>query len=147
VNADRVSGVMLFLFALGTGWEARKLPFGTVSTPDSGFFPLSLAVALAVLSALIVVATWLPEAGDSAPPSWQGAGRVAVAVGALVAYVAALNPLGYLVATILIMLVYLRGLEGLRWSASLAIAVASVVISYLLFRQLGVPLPAGIAPF
>jgi hypothetical protein len=55
--------------------------------------------------------------------------------------------LGYLVTTGLVMLVYLRGLERLRWGPSLAITVGSVVISYLLFRRLGVPLPAGIAPF
>jgi hypothetical protein len=147
VNADRLSGGVLFLFALGVGWEARKLPFGTVSTPDSGFFPLSLAVILAALSALIVIGSWLPEAGATPAPSWQGAGRVAIAVATLMAYVAALDALGYLVTTGLVMLVYLRGLERLRWGPSLAITVGSVVISYLLFRRLGVPLPAGIAPF
>jgi hypothetical protein len=72
---------------------------------------------------------------------------VAVGVAALLAYVAALNPLGYLVATVLVMLVYLRGLERLGWAASIGIAVVSVVISYVLFQRLGVPLPAGIAPF
>ena len=147
MNADRVSGVALFLFALATGWEARKLPFGTVNAPDSGFFPLSLAVMLAMLSALIVFASWLPGARATAPTSWQGAGRVALAVAALVAYVAVLNQLGYLLATALIMLLYLRGLERVRWSVSLAITIVSVVASYVLFRRLGVPLPAGIVPF
>ena len=147
MNADRVSGVVLFLFALAAGWEARKLPFGTVSTPDSGFFPLSLAVMLAALSALIVLASWLPIARDAEPPSWKNAGRVALVAAALVVYVAVLNRLGYLLASVLIMLFYLRGLERVRWSVTLAITIVSVVGSYLLFRRLGVPLPAGIVPF
>jgi hypothetical protein len=147
VNADRVSGVVLFLLALAVGWEARKLPFGTVNAPDSGFFPLSLAVMLAVLSALIVLASWQLQARHTAPPSWQGAGRVALAVAALVTYVAVLNQLGYLLASALVMLFYLRGLERLRWGVCLAITLASVVASYLLFRRLGVPLPPGIVPF
>ncbi len=147
MNADRVSGAALFLFALAAGWEARGLPFGTINAPDSGFFPLSLAVMLAVLSALIVLVTWLPEASAAAPPSWQGGGRMALVVVALVAYVAVLNRLGYPLATVLVMLFYLRGLERLRWSVSLTFAVVSVVASYVLFRQLGVPLPAGIMPF
>ena len=147
MHADRVSGVVLFLFALAAGWEARKLPFGTVNAPDSGFFPLSLAVMLAMLSALIVFATWLPGARATAPPSWHGAGRVALAVAALVVYVAVLNPLGYVLATALVTLLYLRGLERVGWGVSLAITIVSVVTSYLLFRRLGVPLPAGIMPF
>jgi hypothetical protein len=147
MNTDRVSGGVLLLFAAAAGWEAWKLPFGTINAPDSGFFPLSLAVTLALLSALIVLATWLPEARATTPPSWQGGGRVALAVAALVAYVAALNGLGYPLATVLVMLFYLRGLERLRWSVSLAFAIVSVVASYVLFRWLGVPLPAGILPF
>lgn len=147
MNTDRASGVVLFLFALAIGWEARKLPFGTVNAPDSGFFPLSLAVMLAMLSALIVFATWLPGTRATAPPSWQGAGRVALEAAALVAYVAVLDWLGYLLASALVMLLYLRVLERVGWGVSLATTMVSVVASYLLFQRLGVPLPAGIVPF
>ncbi|MBI2297225.1 MAG: tripartite tricarboxylate transporter TctB family protein [Betaproteobacteria bacterium] len=147
MNTDRVSGGVLLLFAAAVGWEAWKLPFGTINAPDSGFFPLSLAVALALLSALIVLATWLSGSRATTPPSWQGGNRVALLVVALVAYVAVLNPLGYLLATALVMLLYLRGLERVRWRVSLTVAVVSVVASDLLFRRLGVPLPAGILPF
>lgn len=146
MNADRASGVVLFLFALAVGWEARKLPFGTVNAPDSGFFPLSLAVALALLSGLVVLSTWLPETAAAAMPSWQGCGRVVVAVATLGAYVAVINRLGYLLATTLVMLLLLRGVERLKWGVSLAVTVVSVVTSYLLFRRLGVPLPSGIVP-
>ena len=147
MNADRVSGVVLFLFALAVAWEARRLPFGTINAPDSGFFPLSLAVALALLSGLIVLSTWLPETDAAAMPSWQGAGRVLVAVATMGAYVAVIDWLGYLLATALVMLVLLRGIERLKWRMSVAVTVVSVVASYLLFRRLGVPLPSGIVPF
>lgn len=147
MNADRVSGVVLFLFALAIAWEARLLPFGTINAPDSGFFPLSLAVALALLSGLVVLSTWLPQTAAAAMPSWRGAGRVMVAVATLVTYVAVINWLGYLLATALVMLLLLRGVERVRWGVSLAVTVVSVVVSYLLFRRLGVPLPPGIVPF
>ena len=147
MNADRVSGVALFLFALAAGWEAQKLPFGTVNAPDSGFFPLSLAVMLAILSALIVFARQPQAARATAPPSWRGAGRVALLVAALVAYLTMLNQVGYLLASALVMLLHLRGLERVRWGESLAITLLSVAATYLLFRRLGVPLPAGILPF
>jgi hypothetical protein len=147
MNADRVSGVVLFLFALAVAWQSRLLPFGTINAPDSGFFPMSLAVTLALLSGLVILSTWLPETAAAAMPSWRGAGRVVAAVATLVAYVAVINWLGYLLATALVMLLLLRGVERVTWGVSLAVTVVSVVASYLLFRRLGVPLPPGIVPF
>ena len=145
--ADRVSGMALLVFALAVAWEAAKLPFGSINAPDAGFFPLSLAVALALLSGLILLGTWLPETTALAMPSWRGASRVTVAVATMAAYVAVIEWLGYLLATALVMLSLLRGVERLRWRTSVVVSVVSVVGSYVLFRRLGVPLPPGIVPF
>lgn len=147
MNADRASGTALLVFALAVAWEAAKLPFGSVNTPDAGFFPLSLAIALTALSGLIVVRSWLPDAAAGTMPSWSGAGRVTMAAVAMVAYVAVIEWLGYLLATALVMLALLRGIERLKWRTSLVVTIASVVGSYVLFRRLGVPLPSGIVPF
>ena len=147
MNADRVSGMALLVFALAVAWEAAKLPFGSINAPDAGLFPLSLAVALALLSGLIVLGTWLPETAAAAMPSWRGAGRVMVAVTAMAAYIVVIDWLGYLLATALVMLLLLRGIERLKWRTSVAVTVVSVVGSYVLFGRLGVPLPSGILPF
>ncbi len=147
MNADRVSGLVLFVFALVVAWQAGKLPFGTINAPDSGFLPLSFAVALALLSALLVLRSWLPKTAAVTMPSWQGAGRVAVAVATLAAYAAVVDRFGYLLATALAMLLLLRGVERLKWGVSLVVTFTSVFASYLLFRELGVPLPQGFVPF
>jgi len=147
MNADRVSGTALLVFALAIAWEAAKLPFGSINAPDAGFFPLSLAVALALLSGLIVLGTWLPETAAAAMPSWRGASRVSVAVATMTAYVAVIDWLGYLLATAVVMLLLLRGIERLKWRTSVVVTAFSVVGSYVLFRRLGVPLPPGIVPF
>ena len=52
-----------------------------------------------------------------------------------------------MVCTLLILLLLMRGLGGLNWTRSLLIAISSVALSYLVFVQLGVPLPRGIMPF
>jgi hypothetical protein len=41
----------------------------------------------------------------------------------------------------------MRGLGGLNWTRSLLIAISSVVLTHLVFVQLGVPPPRGIMPF
>ena len=146
-NADRASGSVLFLFALAVIWQASKFPFGTVNAPDSGFLPLSFAVTLALLSALIVLRTWLPQTDATEIPSWDGSSRVLAAVVTLVAYAAVVDWLGYLIGTLFIMLLLLRGIERMALGVSLLIACISVVISYVMFRQLGVALPQGVLPF
>lgn len=147
MNADRVSGSVLFLFALAVTWQASKFPFGTINAPDSGFLPLSFAITLALLSALIVLRTWLPQTAVTVMPSWDGASRVVAAVLTLVAYASVVDWLGYLISTLLIMLLLLRGIERMAWGVSLLIACISVTTSYVVLRQLGVGLPQGVLPF
>jgi len=146
-NADRLSGSVLFLFALAVIWQASKFPFGTIRAPDSGFLPMSFAITLALMSALIVLRTWLPRTAVTEMPAWGGMGRVVATVMALVVYASAVDWLGYLLSTLLIMLLLLRGIERTGWGMSLLIACISAVASYVLFRQLGVALPQGALPF
>jgi hypothetical protein len=80
-------------------------------------------------------------------PSWDGSSRVLAAVVTLVAYAAVVDWLGYLIGTLFIMLLLLRGIERMALGVSLLIACISVVISYVMFRQLGVALPQGVLPF
>lgn len=147
MSADRWSGGVLFLLGLGVAWEAWRLPFGTVPAPDSGFFPLILAVALLVFSAIVVLATWAPGAAPAPPPSAHGLVRVVVTVAALVAYALLVERLGYLLATGLVALLLLRGVERVGWAATLGVTLVAVLGSYVLFRRLGVPLPPGLLPF
>ncbi len=147
MSADRWSGGVLFLLGLGVGWEAWRLPFGTVRTPDSGFFPLILALALLVFSAIVMLATWAPGAAPDPLPSAHGLVRVVVTVAALAGYALLVERLGYLLATGLVALLLLRGIERVSWLATLGVTLGSVLGSYLLFRRLGVPLPSGLLPF
>jgi len=54
---------------------------------------------------------------------------------------------GFVLSTIAIMLLVMRGLGGMKWTQAVLIAVLSVGLSYAGFLQLGVPLPRGPLPF
>jgi hypothetical protein len=58
-----------------------------------------------------------------------------------------LQKAGFVIATIALMLLVMRGLGGMGWKESLLITVPGVILSYLAFVQLGVPLPRGPLPF
>jgi putative tricarboxylic transport membrane protein len=144
MEADRLSGALLFALGLYIGYEALKLPFGGIHQPDSGFFPSLIALLLLCSSGLTLLAT---RRNEHVKETLRfGTFRVWIAVVALILYVVVLNRLGYLVSTFLMMVLLLRGLERLNWRTTLGVAFPAVVSSYIVFRWLGVPLPPGIIP-
>ncbi|HEY4908655.1 MAG TPA: tripartite tricarboxylate transporter TctB family protein [Methylomirabilota bacterium] len=143
-GADRVSSFVLVVFALVGVNEARKLRFGTLSSPGPGFVPLCLAVALALVGCLLL---WraLREPESPEPSAEPGARwKSVVSLAALVAYTFALEPLGFVLATAALLFFFFRVLDGQRWWVALASAVAVSMLSYLVFaRALHVRLPEG----
>jgi hypothetical protein len=145
LHSDRTSGAVLLILGGFCIAEASQLPFGTIGAPDAGFFPLSLSVMLFSIGAVICATSFVrtPEPVEFGGQAWA----VLVTAGAFVLYALCLPVIGYVVCTLSILLLLMRGLGGLNWTRSLLIAISSVALSYLGFVQLGVPLPRGIMPF
>jgi hypothetical protein len=140
-HPDRISGVVL----CGAGGfflrEAFHLPFGTLSAPDAGFFPRSLATLLLLAGIVLFVRSFRipPELLDFTKRSWG----VALAIALLFLYGVLLERVGFVISTVAILFLLMKVYGELGWKLSLLIAVPSVVVTYLGFLQLGVPLPAG----
>ena len=143
-NPDRISGLFVMVVAIGALVAAIDLPFGTLRAPDAGFFPRSLSILLAVFGAGIYILSHFrstePEGLNS--DAW----RVFVAAVAFCVYALVLPSVGFVVDTIVVMLLMMRGFGGMSWAPALLVAIPSVVISYFGFTELGVPLPRGILP-
>ena len=74
-------------------------------------------------------------------------GKFVVSLGTFAFYVAALEPLGYLLTTAIMLFVQLRWVESRSWRSSATIAVLAAVISLIVFRVLlKVTLPEGVIP-
>ena len=74
-------------------------------------------------------------------------GRFSIALGTLAFYVVALEPLGYPLATAIMLFVQLRWVESRSWRSSGWIAILTAIISFVLFRVLlKVSLPTGVIP-
>ncbi len=144
-HPDLISGAVLVTFAIVALSDAWTLPFGSLRAPDAGFFPLSLSALLLLFGGGILVGAFInpAERAHFSARSWQ----VAIAAAAFVLYALVLNKAGFVLATIGIMLLVMRGLGGMGWMQAVLIAVPSVVLSYTAFVQLGVPLPRGPLPF
>lgn len=110
--------------------------------PGAKLLPAVLGVALAILGA----AHLLAPAGDLAEwPEAAGRRRVALVFGVLVLYVAGLPSLGFLPATVLLVLVLLRFLGSFSWATTIVMTAAIALGSHVVFRHwLGMPLPSGL---
>lgn len=144
-HPDRVSGALLTLVACIAIFEASHLPFGTIRAPDAGFFPLSLSTLFLVFAVGIFVNSFLAasEPAEFSSRSWY----VVIAACAFIIYAVSVVKVGFVLATVIIMLVLMRGLGGMSWTRALLIAIPGVVVSYIGFIELGVPLPRGPLPF
>jgi putative tricarboxylic transport membrane protein len=142
---DRLSGSVLVLAAGFAIFEASRLPFGTLRAPDAGFFPLCLSFLLLVAGAAIVLRSYTAasEPLQFTSQTWY----VLVAAITFVVYAFTVQTVGFIVSTIAALLLLMRGLGGMSWTRAVIIGVPAVVLSYLGFLELGVPLPRGFLPF
>jgi putative tricarboxylic transport membrane protein len=133
----------LSVFVTWAGWD---LGTGTVAAPGSGFLPFWAGLLMCGF-ALAVLWSAVTEGGPSVASLWSGVrwGNVVLMIASLTIYAAVLEPLGFLVATIPLLLVLLRGVDPVPWRTAIPIAVLSTLgVWWVLKRALLIQLPAGI---
>lgn len=146
---DRVTGLVLLVVALV--WIV--LVFQTIEPSQDASagpraFPLFFGIVLAGLSLVMLLQTFWPRAATESniPASVRKEGwSVAATIGSIVLYGALLEPLGFIVSTVLIVAAIM--IVVLRLQAPITIAAMSVGLSlgsYLVFgKLLGTYLPPG----
>lgn len=144
---ERAAAAVLLAFGVYALYEAMKLPFGGLRAPDSGFFPACVAAALTLFALMAIVSEPARADVSAAVRDGSGGARVTMAAAALLLYVLGLKPLGFLICTLALMLLLLRGIYEVSWRSALLAALPSVAVCYFVFTRLGVPLPAGILAF
>ncbi len=149
---DLWSGTVLLALALAYMWEAGKLGIGTPRTPSPGFFPFILGVVLVLLCLIRDGARSLRRKDPDASFEglWHGLrwNKTLLILGSVTAYIFLLEPVGYLLTTLVLMAFLFKGIEPQKWWVALTGAVLSSAVTYILFRLLlQVQLPRGIFSF
>lgn len=143
--------VALLLVAFGAYFTAVafELPYFQRITPGPGFFPRWIGGLFTVLAALLLVNTLRSheplEGGWPDRAGWLNVGATAAV---LALSILLFDRLGYVLATMLVMLVMMAVLGRHRWPVLLGVSAATSVSTYVLFSTwLRVPLPRGILGF
>ena len=149
-RADQIAGAgLLFLGVAFSGMALWKYTYWGPTGPGSGFLPFWLGLAMAVLAAGLLLGTrrarepgarWLPEGA--------GLRRLLAVLGVTAGLVVVLKIVGMVVGTVLFLVAILRFVERMRWRSTLAIAVGTAAVNYLIFTYwLRVPFPLGVLGF
>lgn len=137
--SDRIAGTLLLALAVWYGLTADQYKAGFSDPLGPAAFPQLLSVPLGLLSLYLIVK-------PDAEPDWVGGwalARQAAAVVTLVAYALALEPIGFIVAT-LVAVTLLARLLGANWRQGAGVGVGLAVTLFLAFDfVLGLPLPVG----
>jgi putative tricarboxylic transport membrane protein len=141
--SDRLAGLALLVLAVAYGVTASGFQAMVGDPLGPSVFPLVLAVPLGVFSLYLL---FRPDA----EPDWpRGRAflRQGLAVLALLAYAYLLEPLGFVLTTLLAVTA-LGCLLGARlWHAAATGAIVAVVLFVLFNNLLSLPLPAGVLGF
>ncbi len=146
---DLQSGSFLLVLGLIIIEESLRLHIGTPQEPGAGFYPMLTGIVIAGLSLLLLTTClWSvrrKKARPSGPAKPVRLKKMALAVGALLAYTFTLETLGFLLTTFFLMIFMLRVVEPLKWKVVLLTASLTASGCYLLFEVfLQAQMPAGL---
>ena len=147
LRAERWAAAVLAVFGIAALVASRRLAFGTITQPGAGFVPVCLAAMLTIVAFALLVSA-LRGTGDAAATGFGGSrigfARATLTLLALLAYAFLLEPIGFGPTTFVLIVVLVRVVEPQPWPIALGGAVATVVVTHVLFRVwLGVRLPVG----
>jgi len=145
-NGDILSGGVLAALGVFFIVEGQDLGLGRMSNPGSGFMIFWVGWILTAMASAIVVGALRRSDHSTLRVLWAGANwrKVGYVVLVMVIYTWVLPSLGFIVATLILLLVLFKTVEPQSWRVALIGSAASTAAAWLLFaKALGTQLPVG----
>jgi hypothetical protein len=147
IRYDRVGGVIWTVLGIALAIGSIQLGFGTFHEPGPGFMPFLTGSLLGLLG-LILILTKTREGfvkkrteEISIRKFWE---RGIYALIASFIYIFLLEPLGYVIATLLLIFSLLKIMGGRKWFSPILISLLAVALSYFIFIMwLRISFPRG----
>ena len=141
----------VLLVAIGAYATAVSLGLGLwrQNSPGEGLFPFLAAASMTLFAGIGLVGALRADQHPIVPTAdakdfRATLSRVAIYLIGLVFYAGALDAVGFIASTILVLLLILHFAEGYAWHSALALAGGTVAVCHVVFaRWLGAILPMG----
>jgi hypothetical protein len=129
---DLIGGIALLLLGIGAMVIAANYPFGTARRMGPGYFPTVLGGILAVLGVAVIIKGFNPALRDDGIPRLPSPRAIAWVAAGVIAFVLTGDRLGFIPATVLLIMISALADRGnsLRTVLLLALAVATVGVGF-----------------
>jgi len=147
IRRERVSGLVIVLFGVGSLLYGLQYPFDTWGNPGPAVFPFMATAVLLLIAGWNLVRDFVkpaPVTGDeesSAPReslresfgSGSGRSKVFVMIGVFVLYILLIRWVGFFVSNFFFVIVASRLIGARNWRGPLALSAGVNLFCYLLF--------------
>jgi hypothetical protein len=148
-TSDATGGILLFVFGGITAALSLRMPIGTFRAAGTGLFPLCLGILLMTLASIFLLnlrVQALPQGqrdtGARAAP--ESPGQMLLFLGAIILATLLLDPLGYPLSALVLLVALLRIMGLTQWRMNLLISGVTSGVAYVVFvHWLKIPLPMG----
>ena len=127
-------------------WSGLKLKLGTINDPGPGFVLFYTGILMCLFATSITIGA-LTEGGPTFGSRWADTRwtKPLMVIVCLIAFSFALDPLGFLLSSIPLMLLLLRLIDPVRWPLAIPVSVlVPTGMWWVLKHALGIQLPSGV---
>jgi putative tricarboxylic transport membrane protein len=145
-NSELWGGLVGLALGIFVVWAGLKLKIGNINDPGSGFVLFYTGLLMCVFAFTIIVSA-VTEGGPTVASLWAGTRwtKPLVVIVCLAAFAFLFEPLGFLLASIPLLLLLLRVIDPVRWTLAIPLAVlVPLGVWFVLKRALLIQLPSGI---
>lgn len=144
-NSELWGGLVGLALGVFVVWSGYKLKIGGIHDPGSGFVVFYTGILMCLFAASIIVAA-VTEGGPTIGSLWAGTRwtKPLIVTGCLTLFAFLLQPFGFLLSAIPLLLLLLRVIDPVRWTLAIPLAVlAPLCVWWVLKHGLLIQLPAG----
>ena len=150
-KADIAGGFFWLIFSVFVSYESYKLGLGTLHQPGPGFLFFWTGVIVGILSVTIMIRSFRKGPPDHAKEDSFGkwnVKKIILVLASLLLYTLLMEPVGFLLVTLLLFLFLLGIVEKKSWRFAALVSVIVSAASYLIFEVvLQSQLPRGLLGF
>jgi putative tricarboxylic transport membrane protein len=143
-----ISSFVFFVFGIFITIVSLRINTGAFRDPGPGLFPLITGILMALIAGGMFINTFLRSASAGQEPlgedKWLWHNKCVATVALMLFYALAMDWLGFLTVTLVMLFVLYKAVGDLSLKASLVGAALTAAIAYLLFKVwLNVQFPMG----
>jgi putative tricarboxylic transport membrane protein len=146
-SSDRISGIFFLLFSGYVCMKSLQMGLGGWHRPGPGFLPFWSGVALGILAVILLTQSLRQDKASAAdePKEKTNLKPITLVLISLVGYIILLEPLGFVITTVIFVGFLLKTIEKKGWILTIWVSLVVALSSYVVFEVLlGAELPKGI---